>query len=32
MSRFAWQLDDVQPVDPPVPAVGRQGWFKVELP
>lgn len=27
--RHAWQLDDVHPVDPPVPAIGRQGWFTI---
>lgn len=30
--RWAWALADVEPVDPPVPAKGRQGWFTVELP
>lgn len=30
--RYAWALADVEPVDPPVPTVGRQGWFQVELP
>lgn len=28
--RFAWPIRDVAPVDPPIPAVGRQGWFTVE--
>jgi hypothetical protein len=25
--RWAWLLDDVQPVDPPMPAKGKQGWW-----
>lgn len=24
--RFAWRFDDVRPVDPPIPASGRQMW------
>lgn len=30
--RWAWMLADVEPLAEPVPAVGRQGWFTVELP
>lgn len=26
--RYAWLLDDIQPVDPPVPARGRQGLWE----
>ncbi|MFN3075872.1 MAG: hypothetical protein ABT940_03125 [Alphaproteobacteria bacterium] len=25
--RWAWLLTDVQPLDPPVPAKGKQGWW-----
>jgi hypothetical protein len=25
--RFAWELSDVEPIDPPVPAIGRQGFW-----
>jgi len=32
--RFAWHLTDLEPIDPPVPAVGRQGfwnWSQIDL-
>ena len=32
IGRWVWQLRDIEPVDPPVPATGKQGWWKVELP
>ena len=28
--RFAWKMEDVQPVVPPVPAKGGQGWWNWE--
>ncbi len=28
--RFAWKLEDVQPILPHVPAKGKQGWWKWE--
>lgn len=30
--RWAWMLDEITPLPEPVPAVGRQGFFTVELP
>lgn len=30
--RFAWRLQDPQPLAEPLPQRGRQGWFSVELP
>jgi hypothetical protein len=27
-SRFAWHLVDIQPLDPPVPAAGKQGLWE----
>lgn len=30
--RFAWHLTDVQPLIPPVPATGRQGFWSWEPP
>lgn len=26
--RWLWRLSDIQPVDPPVPARGKQGWWE----
>lgn len=30
--RFAWLLDDVKPIDPPIPAKGRQGLWRWNRP
>lgn len=30
--RWLWRLDSIEPIDPPVPALGRQGLFEVEDP
>ena len=29
--RFAWKLEDCKPFDPPIPAIGRQGFWTVRL-
>lgn len=29
--RFAWRLEDVQALDRPIPAKGKQGWWKADL-
>jgi hypothetical protein len=29
--RWAWRLDDPRPLAEPVPMLGRQGWFSVEI-
>jgi hypothetical protein len=29
--RFAWELEDVQPLPRPIPCIGQQGLFKVDL-
>lgn len=30
--RWAWMLDDIRPIDPPIPARGKQQLFLVDLP
>ncbi|MDJ0511574.1 MAG: ASCH domain-containing protein [Crocosphaera sp.] len=30
--RFAWQLDDIKPIFPPIPIKGQQGLWDVSLP
>ena len=30
--RFAWQLDNIRPISPPIPIKGQQGLWDVELP
>jgi hypothetical protein len=30
--RFAWHLLDPQPINPPIPAIGRQGFWQWERP
>ena len=30
--RWLWRLDRIEPIDPPVPALGRQGLFETEDP
>lgn len=29
--RWVWFLEDIRPLNPPIPAKGRQGWFDVDL-
>ena len=32
LGRWMWELSDVQPLDPPVPARGHQGLWNFEIP
>ncbi|BAT56705.1 hypothetical protein NOS3756_57170 (plasmid) [Nostoc sp. NIES-3756] len=29
--RFAWQLDNIRPIVPPMRVIGKQGLFNVEV-
>lgn len=28
--RYAWALEDVQPLAKPIPAIGKQGWWSID--
>lgn len=31
VGRFAWQLDNIRPITPPIKVIGKQGLFNVEV-